>query len=444
MPKIPSVFLYIIFSLAVSFHVRPAQDDYASLSALSHSPWVEVSFSHWNLWGGNIFTSLIATLSNTIHTSSFLFLGLQLHSLITFLLFGISALILCKWVGIDFFRSSIRTQCLIVLSWFLSILSLHSPAFAGMFSFAWASTGHLWPVMFLIISLDLADKRLNKFSFIFFILGIVICNFNVTEGFASLIVIGLRYFQKSSLPHQKLRFMPGNHLWLLFGGIIGFLLIIFAPGFNRRREVVGNDYSAFDFMARLFEASITVFGDVILHPGWLVGLILGVKSARRFTSLKYKDFDHDLFFILLVFPALLFCLTVFGGAAAYVSWYQTMGIYLFYFPLSFRLGTWIGSKITGPPRRPLLNRLSFILVFSLPTLLLSRDLIEIVSRSKSWDSAYEVNYCKILSGENDILIGASILYPPLNLGISDIDTRPWMKDLYVDWIQNSGNFDIKC
>jgi hypothetical protein len=121
-----------------------------------------------------------------------------------------------------------------------------------------------------------------------------------------------------------------------------------------------------------------------------------------------------------------------------------MGIYLFYFPLSFRLGTWIGSKITGSPRRPLLNRLSFILVFSLPILLLSRDLIELVSRSKSWDSAYEVNYCKILSGENDNLIGASILYPPLNLGISDIDTRPWMKDLYVNWIQNSENSNIKC
>jgi hypothetical protein len=279
-PRLLIFVLYPFAALFISINARPAQDDYSSLSSLSHSAWNEVALSHWNLWGGNIITSLIATVSNAIRTSSFLFLGLLIHSFLTLLLFGISALILCKWVGIDFFRSSILSQCFIVLSWFLSIVSIHSPAFPGMFSFAWASTGHLWPVMFLIIFLELAEKRLNSFSFIFFIFGILICNFNVTEGFASLIVIGLRYYQKSSLPHQKFRFMLGNHLWLLFGGIIGFLLIILAPGFNRRREVVGNDYSAFEFMAQLFKASITLLGDVILHPGWLIGLILGVLSEN--------------------------------------------------------------------------------------------------------------------------------------------------------------------
>jgi hypothetical protein len=298
--------------------------------------------------------------------------------------------------------------------------------------------------MFLIISLELAEKRLNRFSFIFFVFGILICNFNVTEGFASLIVIGLRYYQVSSLPHRKFRFMTGNHFWLLFGGIIGFLLIILAPGFGRRREVVGNDYSALEFIVRLFKAFITVFGDGILHPGWLIGLIMGVLSAKRLIPLRHNHSDGDFLLILYVFPTLLFFLTIFGGAAAYVSWYQTMGIYIFFFPLSFRLGIWLGARSADSPRCRLLNRLIVPLVFALPTLLLSRDLVEIVNRSKSWDSAYAVNYCNIIAGKNNHLIGASILYPPLNLGISDIDTRPWMRDLYVDWIQNSEILNIKC
>lgn len=429
--------VFLIFSVYLTTRARPAQDDYASLSFLSNGKWFHISLSHWELWGGNVATPIVATFFNFVSLEQYQFLGLSIHSLLTFLLFGITSLITLTWAGIKFPKKALHFRLLIILVSLLTTVSIHSPALAGMFSFTWASTGHLWPIMFLIISLQLAQFNLRKFSFLFFFLGAVVTNFNITEGLTALIIFFIRLLQNLKNKRTASKKRTLNCVYLFVGGLVGFSLIIIAPGFDRRREFVGSDYSAIEITVSFLKSLFINSGDFFLHPGWMLAIIIGLLSSRYSKIIQFTAHNKELLLILCVYPIILFILTIVGATFAYPSWYQTLGIYLYSLPIGLTIGRYL-SRFKFFKKYNIRFLATLFFVFSaLSISLLCRDYFEISNRRSAWDKAYISNVCNIQLGKTSYLEGAEILYPPLNIGISDLNSRPWMKDLYINWIEVS-------
>jgi hypothetical protein len=405
------------------------QDDYVALKDMSSVGLQDSIYNMWKSWGGNISTIAISNFFINLYFGSNFFIGIALHSIIT-VLFLLSTFRILR----RYFQEIVHTKVKIgTTTWlFLSFLclgSLHAPGYISVLNFTLASTAHLWPTLIFVHAIYIARFSRKSLLPLLLLFGFLIGNLNVSESifcFATSLIIG--FFSKSSLV-SVLKIRGINLSILIFGQTIGLLTIVLAPGFQARSEIVIEPKTFAELIYSFFQALAYNLGDIFLHPGWILALLMGLAIekvvAPKSSLLKYLKLNS---FVLLV---CLFTVSA-GGAFAYPSWYHTMSFYVFVFPVFFAVGLILNDQI----RLTLRKKLSFLLgiVFVLCLTLLARDITMLVLRADAWDRDFEINSLKISANQFD-LVGYNVNYWPLGLGLDDVEKWDWINSAYVEWVK---------
>jgi hypothetical protein len=428
------LFPVIVLSIYLYWVVRPVQDDYVVLRDMAQGSALESTKSLWFGWGGNITASFFVNAISGISLDRNLFLGLALHSLVTLVLLCLSIFILSKWAGIaDLSSSPIRTQLLLLLVLF-SMGGLVNPTYISIFNFSWAATAHLWPIMLSIVSISSASYFRSRYWPLFIIFGFLAGNCNVTESaFLVLSVFGLLILKRFG--NEVVTKFNSKNLFALFAGsFVGLSVIVFSPGFRERASIVGGPANLSETAARFIRSFLIDFGDFLLHPGWLLGLFLGIVSRSQLLKNQRIEMLRLKRNVLAIGTFLLFLLIVIGDTVAYPSWYHTTPIYIFVLPLFFLIGVCSGVPKLSSRMGTNLHFLT-ALIATLSIILTARDLIVLGIRKEQWDKDFKVNVCQIQKDELFNLSGRSFTYPPLNLGVEDVEDWLWIKTAYSQWVK---------
>lgn len=419
---------FSVFVLSMLF-VRPMQDDYVSLRDVSNDGLLNSIHNMWKSWGGNISTIVISNFFINLYASGFIFYGIALHSIIVTLLllstFRIFKIYLEEITGTEI---GFRSSSYLILSFFC-FGSLHAPGYFSILNFTLAATAHLLPTLIFVHAIYFARSKRIFSLFSLFILGFIIGNLNISESIFCLVTsLIIRILIKSSLMNA-LQIKKRNLLLLIFGQIIGLLTIVLAPGFRVRSEIVLEPHTFQELVFNFFLALLYNVGDILLHPGWFLALLVGCVFEKnlmpRFLLLKYLKITS--------FVLVLCVLTVSaGGAFAYPSWYHTMSFYVFVFPVFFTLGLILREQLGVARREKFLILRNFVFVFCL--LLLVRDMAMMGVRAEHWDRDYESNKVRIANNQFN-LVGYNVNYWPLGLGVDDVEKWAWIKSAYIEWVQ---------
>lgn len=419
-----------IFILSLLF-VRPMQDDYVALRDMSSYGLLDSVYNMWNSWGGNISTIAISNFFINLYFGSNFFLGIALHSIITVILLLSTFRILMRYFQ-DIVRaeSIIRTPVWVFLS-FLCLGSLHAPGYISVLNFTLASTAHLWPTLIFVHAVYFARFKRKLILPLMLLSGFLIGNCNVSESiFCLSISLCIGFLTKVSLV-RSLKIERRNLWVLIFGQMIGLLIIVSAPGFHARSEIVVVPKTFEGLIFDFFKAFAFNFGDIFLHPGWLLSLLVGaiVKEVFASNAALFQYLKLNAFVLLICV-----CTVSAGGAFAYPSWYHTMSFYVFVFPVFFTVGLILRNQI----RLTVRIKLSVVrnLVFVLCIILLIRDLTMMGLRAEQWDRDFEINSLRISSNQFD-LVGYNVNYWPLGLGLDDVEKWEWINSAYVEWVQNA-------
>jgi hypothetical protein len=432
-----TIALTVTFSFIFIFFSRPVQDDYVVLRDIASGSLLSPVIHLWNHWGGNVSAALIVNFLLGLQPFGNFLFGIVMQSLLTLLLLVSSLHLMIKWSGLPRILKKPHNLDTMIFISLISMGGLFSPTYLGIFNFSWASVAHFWPILILVHSYYFSTVVPSYFFPVFFPLGFLAGNMNVTESafvvFSSSFIL-LRYF----VFHKKdFGFNPINIFTFQLGSLSGLLTICLAPGFRERASIVGGPDSPLDFIYRFLKSLVIDVGDVIAHPSWILGLILGLTLKTQLDLLpKMIELQSRQRIILLHFT-ILFLLIVFGDSVAYPAWYHTTPLYI----LSFLTFTLVGinfpfknfsKKVANSTFRQI-----FIAFLILSVLLVSRDLVNQQIRASNWDNSFEMNVCLIGKSAPEGLSGASLTYPPLNLGVEDVDLWPWMSSAYVDWVRAS-------
>jgi hypothetical protein len=426
------LFFVVVFCISLLF-VRPMQDDYVALRDMSSVGLQDSVYNMWNTWGGNISTIAISNFCINLYFDNHFFLGIALHSIITLALFLSSVRILMRYFQeITKAEIKIRTSTWLLLS-FLCLGSLHTPGYISVLNFTLAASAHLWPTLIFVHAIYLARSKKKIYLPLLLLLGFLTGNFNVSESIFCLgttLVIGL--FSKSS-SIRYLRVERSNLLVLVFGQLIGLLTIVLAPGFQARSKIVLQPKTFEELIYNFVQALAYNLGDILLHPGWFLALLVGLTidrgSVPRESLFNYLKLNS---FVLVICVLTVSA----GGAFAYPSWYHTISFYVFVFPVFFT----VGLVLRGRHGLPIRTKLSAVknLGFFLCAILLIRDLTMMGIRAEHWDRDFAINSLKISNNQVD-LVGYNINYWPLGLGVDDVEKWDWINSAYVDWVQNTKN-----
>jgi hypothetical protein len=405
------------------------QDDYVSLRDVTSDGLLNSIRNMWESWGGNISTIAISNFFINFYTSGFIFYGIALHSIIVVLLllstFRIFKIYLEEITSTEI---SFRSSSWLILS-FICFGSLHTPGYLSILNFTLAVTAHLLPTLIFVHAIYFARSKRIFILFLLFILGFVIGNLNISESIFCLVVsLVIQIFTKNSLVNA-LGINKKNSLALIFGQLIGLLAIVLAPGFRVRSEIVLEPYTFQDLLFNFSQALLYNVGDILLHPGWLLALLVGCVFEKNVMPhsllLKYLK--------ICSFVLVISVLTVSAGDAfAYPSWYHTMSFYVFVFPVFFTLGVILQERLGAAPREKLFIVKKFVFIVCL--LLLVRDLAMMGVRAEHWDRDFESNKVRITNNQFN-LVGYNVNYWPLGLGIDDVEKWAWIKSAYIEWVQ---------
>ena len=445
------VFLFTATFILVSIQIlstRPLQDDYFLLGALADSSWLNMIKNTWDWQGGNLwpYGAQAILVQNSIYSNNFTIIALW--TLITLSITTCANYFILKWALGKNFRLLGRFKILTIISLsYLAFEGLFSPGLIAAYSFHQTSFAHLYPISLLFISLYLIEKEFNKLS-VGFLLGVLIGNSNASESLAAISILLLLYLASGTELLRSIFVFPKKNRFfhgLIFGGIIGLLLIFLAPGFwNRAHNSVGLPSSPIELFNRFFRAISSFGADVLTHPMIWLSLLIGIV----FSSL-IKDKVEDKFLIakikgLSLIAMVIFLANTFGSTFGYVAWWQSIGFYQILIPTSFIIGMNYKSIVRINLSQKFHSFLLIIIITSI-TLLSIRFAMAISTRSLEWDMAFAKNYCTIKSDSNSELIGADMLYPGFDLGIEDIAKWQWMRESYVNWVSNSKFIvDINC
>ena len=419
--------------LLSGFRIRPIQDDYLVLNATSNGSVEEFLTSIWDSQGGNLFPYAINALLLAPSKDQVNFTGLTIFYFLTVIAAGFSSLFLVSTtLNVKIRRLGLLTSFTIFSVSIVSFEGLFVPSFIGAFSFSLASLAHLWPVILMVLAfvIYIGAPALSPLAFV---LGLVVGNSNAGESFSALIfslalVVHLVCQRKIS----SKRFIFASTL--TSGIFIGLLIMVSAPGFsNRANNSVGFPDSVEDFSQRLIKAVVSFPADSLSHPGIYIAFLIGFSGFSKLRDLidvkQLLRGSKILFFIYL----LLISSLIGGGTLAYTSWHQAFGLSLLLAPLAFNFGLLLGSKLNTQGS---LNIRGILLVVVLAfTVILIRSGLTISDRANAWDANLLHNMCLIQNDSLSNLKGAELRYPPLELGIEDIETWPWMSTNYVAWVR---------
>lgn len=422
------LFFAMIFATSLLF-VRPMQDDYVALRDVSSVGLWDSVYNMWKTWGVNVSTFVISNFFINLYLYNNFFLGIALHTITTILLLLSSFRILHKYFK-ELINSEINLRLLVWL--FLSFVcfgSLHTPGYISVLNFTLASTAHLWPTLFFVHAIYFARFNSKYMLLVLLPLGFFIGNFNISESIFCLIIILLVLYSFKSKLVSYLKVKRFNLLVLLLGQLTGLLTIILAPGFRTRSQIVLETPTLQGLIVNFLQALFYNLADILLHPGWFLALLVGYT----FRSISVPS-SIVISYIKMHSIVLVICILTIsaGGAFAYLSWYHTMSLYLFIFPIFFGLGLVIGNYINVFRREKILFVRNVVFVFCLS--LVARDAVMMGIRATHWDRDFVVNSSKISIDQFD-LVGYNVNYWPLGLGLDDVEKWPWINSAYVDWVK---------
>ena len=427
--------------LLSGLRIRPIQDDYLVLNATSNGSLEEFLKSIWESQGGNLFPYAINALLLAPSTDQVNFTGLIVFYFLTVIAAGFSSLFLISiTLNVKIRRLGLLTTVTFFSISIVSFEGLFVPSFIGAFSFSLASLAHLWPVILMILAFVIY-RRNPSLSPLAFILGLVVGNSNAGESFSALIFsLTLVFHLIRQRQIRSKRFIFASTL--TSGIFLGLLIMISAPGFsNRANNSVGFPDSAADFMQRLIKAFVSFPADSLSHPGIYISFLLGFSVFPQLQGLIELDQLASQIRKLVSVYLVLITSLIGGGTLAYTSWHQAFGLSLLLAPLAFSFGLFTGFRFNkGNSRNVRAIFLGSVLVFSM---ILLRSGLTLSDRAHDWDRNLLHNICEIQKDSLSNLRGAELLYPPLGLGIEDIETWPWMRTNYVAWVKGLKDYQSK-
>ncbi len=440
-----SGFVYVAVSLATliglvisTLNARPIQDDYATLYLISDNGIFGFLGLTWTTHGGNLTPMLINALFLYPSVFGLNFWALSLFPVVNYGLLVISIFSVSAILNPFSFRNFTKIQIFTFANLvFLGSESLFSPQFLEMTLFSSAVLVHLWPILFFFLAIGLLNNK-TKASFVLIcLLGFMSGNSNISESlFIQLSCILILLLNK----YQSSFFVEVKRLYLFaLSNLGGAIMILLAPGFWARanEKNVHGMPDQFGEIAFRFAKSLAVFSaDVVSHPMLLIFIVIGYK----FSSAGCNFFKTISSFGVLLFILLFFSLVV-GATVAYPAWHQSIGLTMLSPFVGMSLGDWLGSKIHIIPT---VGITLFSVAVFVVLITLTRAFWGIESRAERWDSGFSQNYCAVLSGGSDPLIGTETIYPISNLGIEDLNRWPWMREAFIGWVTNSKFATKEC
>jgi len=424
------------------------QDDYLVLGYLSNHSWNDWVSAVWqsqggNLWPYGVHAFLLSSSVGEVNTMVIAAWTLVVIAAVTF-----SNYLILKWVlGIDLNLLG-RFKILTIFSIsYLGFEGLFTPGLIAAYSYHLASFSHLWPITLLIIVFYLISKG-NKNILLAVILGLLIGNSNIAESFTAMVCFIVIFILRNKNVFVVTEFFKSGKrfYYSVFSGlIIGFALILLAPGFwNRAENSVGLPSSGSEFTRRFLKSFSSFLADLLTHPMFWLAFLIGVLMSGPKRTGSEKNILINKIKLTLLLGLILFASLTIGSTFAYVSWHQSTGLYQVFIPLTFILGFYSGSIFRLDFSR--VNKI-FLITFIVITLtaISLRTGLALEKRATDWNNAFKTNYCLIKNDPKAKLVGADMLYPGFNLGIEDVSKWEWMRNGYANWLSNP-NFksNIKC
>lgn len=416
------------------FGIRPIQDDYFILGAVSTGSISGLLSSTWKTQGGNLIPYAFSAWAAK-YTAVSLSHWLQIAFLIiTVTLIILLSLQFLSWMGVKNRKSRIVLPLLLILCF----EGIFTPLQIAAYSWAQTSLAHLWPILLTFIVIFSVEK--SRISPLFcFPAGIVVGNSNSAEALWSILSVLLfialffRELELSSIRSTMIKLVS-----FLVGAVSGLALMLVAPGFwNRANNSVGFPSSIEELFVRFFK-SLSAFGfDLLTHP--FLFLTFFVSSFYLGASSKNKiNFEKKSKFLFLS-ASMLFGLLVLGTTAGYPAWHQSLGL----FP-AFSLGAFVlGIKLETMIKNLNFKFLAFIFILTifLSSTISLRTSLAVSQRANHWDVDFQRNFCSLINSEDAkidqlVLSGPEIVYPVFHKGIEDIQTWEWMKTGYIKWLKS--------
>lgn len=416
------------------FSLRPIQDDYFILGAVSTGSINELLSSTWKLQGGNLVPYAFSALAAKYTAVSLSYWLQTCFLVVTVILIIILSLQFLGWLGVI----DRKTKILLPLLLILSFEGFFTPLQIAAYSWAQTSLAHLWPVLLTFIVIFSVENPRNK-AFFCLLSGLAVGNSNSAEAVWSIFSVSLfiRFFfwmpETSSKRSAMIKLVN-----FLVGAIFGLVLMIVAPGFwNRANTSVGFP-SSFNELTARFLKSLSAFGfDLLTHPFLFLTFFVSICYLGA-SSKTLINFENKLKF-LLVSSVALFGLLVLGTTAGYPAWHQSLGLFPVFSLSAFLLGIRYESVLSGLKPRFLAVVLTIVVV--LGSAISLRTSLAVAQRAGSWDIDFQRNYCLVINSEyinidQLPLSGPEIIYPLFNKGIEDIQSWEWMRIGYIKWLKS--------
>ena len=429
----------VFYLLLISISTKPIQDDYATLSMLSKYGFIEFLIVHWQTHGGNIWPLALHSLAVYSALNSFSFITLTLFGICTALIIVLTVVIFANNFMILERTDKKPMVLFLIFGTLLGFEGMFTPGIVGAFQFSSASLVHLWPVLFFVIGISLSQLSKERKSLLF-VIGFISGNSNITESAAFLLtILIIMWVYKIRFNTIKRR----NTFSLFIGILLGTVLILSSKGFWTRANSGAHNglpNSFMSFIIDLLRSLLYFSADVLSHPMvyvfFLVGIIYARKVKEIFSSQNFLPY-------LEVLTISLFMFLVLGASFAYPSWHQSLGLLLLLPCFFLRLGSWFASRT----KLFSVRTTSVLLLLMLGVILVSliRPLVLTLNRSTEWENSNNTNICLIKERKLSALANPELRYPPLNLGIEEVQSWEWILNAYQYWIENNAaSNNIKC
>jgi len=435
--------LWLIWQIAIALSCRPVQDDYSYLDIGSNSGFANYLSDFWNNWGGNLTPSIIRIPFYLPSISGYQSWGFALYSFLTSLLVLFTSMILTTWLrGKSLDEIDSRDLIFAILTC-IGFEGIFSPGLLAAFVFGPASSTHLLPVCSLVIGLGLSTfnhretlRKILAFPLIF-ILGFIAGNCNFSEGGLAVFVVALLIIGFRIRP-ELVRGLGFDNLTFLntfgSGTLIGFVMIIASPGFKNRANSGDGLPSGIGEILIGFRSSFVSFtGDAVTHPLWI---FLAIFAILYFKSSLKEEIIRMRALALIILTTLCYLSLIVGTTFAYAAWHQSVGLLFLLTPASTAFAYLLLPFAQVFERISLLLKVFLGILALLISILVIRVTTLEVSRGATWDKNLIVNSCLLAEGKEAKLLGAEIKYPPLGLGIEDVNRWEWMSKNYKSWLSS--------
>ncbi len=435
------LFVWSIWQFVLALSCRPIQDDYGYLSSGANRGFSTYLSDFWSSWGGNLAPSIIRIPFYLPSISGRSWVGLALFSLITGGFVFFSSIVISTWLTGRKLRENNLQDFVLAFLTCLGFEGIFSPGVLAAFVFGPASSTHLLPICSLVMGLWLCtitlESRASKVFVTVLIIftGYISGNSNVAESLAALsvsLILVVLFWIKQRL-FFKLGFLDLWRVIVLNGSIIlGFVLIVVSPGFrNRANSGSGLPGGITELFTRFRSSFVSFTAEIFTHPMWMVVFLLAIiafKSNRDLVIVRERAAG------LLLLTISVYGSLIIGTTFAYAAWHQSVGLLFLLTPAGIALAFFVSelekiSKKIVSFSRPILVTLIIVIV-----VLSGRVTVLEVKQGQDWDNNLSKNYCALVKDSKSQLDGAEIKYPPIGLGIEDVNSWQWMRDDYSKWV----------